>query len=65
MSAAIRGEKDDIIVYNVITIVSSSIPTRPPITQVYSRHIDSHPPPIPSSTDPSLDLPIIFRKGTR
>lgn len=60
-----KGEDDDILVYHVTTTVNSSAPTRPPITQVYSRCEDSRPPPVPPSIDPNLDLPITFRKGIR
>jgi hypothetical protein len=68
-----EGENDDILVYNITTTINHAssndpVPIKPVITQVYSRRPppdNSRPPPTPTSTDPSLDLPIAVRKGKR
>jgi len=79
-SSSCQGENDNLFIYEITSPISSStpsssvsLPSRPPITQVYSRQ----PPqqlsgtcstPMTSSTinlGPSDDLPIAFQKGTR
>jgi hypothetical protein len=68
-----KGENDDILVYNITTTINHAssndpVPIKPVITQVYSRRPapdNSRPPPAPTSTDPSLNLPIVVRKGKR
>ncbi|KAG6794271.1 hypothetical protein POTOM_003513 [Populus tomentosa] len=55
----------DELVYNITTTInqaslSDPVPIKLVITQVYSRH----PLPAPTSTDPSLDLPIAVRKDS-
>lgn len=61
-----EGENDDILVYNITTTINHAssndpVPIKPVITKVYSRR----PPPAPTSTDPSLHLSIVVRKGKR
>jgi hypothetical protein len=61
------------LVYNITTTINHAssnnlVPIKPVITQVYSRRPppdNSRPPPAPTSTDPSLDLSIVVRKGKR
>ena len=67
-----QGEDDDLLVYTLASPTLASVPPlkKPPITQVYARHL--HPvvsslPPIASTSDPVLsdDLPIALREGKR
>ena len=65
-----QGEDDDLFVYTFISPALAYVPplTKPPITQVYSRHQNppiSSPTPVASTLDPvsSDDLPIALHKG--
>ena len=67
-----QGEDDDLLVYTLASPAPTSVPplTKPPITQVYTRHLHppiSSPPPIASTSNPVLndDLPIALCKGKR
>ena len=67
-----QGEDDDLLVYTLALPALAFFPplTKPPITQVYSRHQNppiSSPTPATSTLDPvSRDgLPIALRKGKR
>ena len=67
-----QKEDDDLLVYTLASPVPTSIPplTKPPITQVYARHLHppvSSPPSTASTSDPVLsnNLPIALRKGKR
>ena len=65
-----QGPDDDLLVYTHASPAPTYVPplTKPPITQVYARHLHppvSSPPPATSTSDPVLsdDLPIALYKG--
>ena len=67
-----QKEDDNLLVYTLASPAFAFMPplTKPPITQVYTRHQHppvSSPPPAASTSDPALsdDLPIALRKGKR
>ena len=67
-----QREDDDLLIYIVASPAPTSVPplTKPPITQVYTRHLHppvSSPPPAASTSDPILsdDLLIALHKGKR